>query len=60
MAFHSIHEGYAVIDCTKCGGSGHIITIRTFCPPFKDPCDNCRGIGVVKIPVQDIETCRIE
>jgi len=60
MAFHGIHEGYAIIDCPKCEGSGYIFTLRAYNPPFKDPCDNCRGKGIVKVPLQEIETCRSE
>lgn len=54
MACRGIHEGYAVLDCSHCEGSGHIWVLESHFPPRKETCKQCKGTCLVRIPLKEV------
>ncbi len=51
-----IVNGYVIKDCGFCDGNGRICIISddSKIPPRYEPCSMCKGIGLVRIPLDSI------
>jgi hypothetical protein len=59
MACLLINKDYAIIDCPTCRGSGSFFVIPTRetgdqMPARQDTCGLCKGVGLVRVPLDDI------
>lgn len=54
MSCRGIHDGYAILDCSYCGGSGGIMVLQEGFPVSKKTCEQCKGTCLVRVPLKDV------
>ena len=52
-------DGYVIFKCTACGGSGTVMVFPDgIPPPDYVRCKTCKGIGIVRVPIEELATIR--